>query len=93
MQMSASPMTPFWSTDSALHERPSPQSNMLMSEVKAEAVPCLQVGFALYKHMHISYHDVCYMLVTTHYSSHYTCKNHIELHLLSDHTAVHIDWK
>ena len=49
-------MTQFWSTDSALCERPSPHSYMLMSKVKAEAVPCLQVGFALYKHMHISYH-------------------------------------
>ena len=44
-----------------LHKWPSPHSNMLMSEVKAEAVPCLQVSFVLYKHMHISYH---HLLVT-----------------------------
>ena len=43
-------MTQFWSTDSALRERPSPHSSMLMSEVKAEAVRCLQVGFSLFKH-------------------------------------------
>ena len=55
MQMGTSPMTQFWSTDSApTCKWPSPQSNMQMCEVKAEAVPCLQVGFALYKHMHIS---------------------------------------
>ena len=36
-----------WSTDSALCKHPSPHSYMLMSEVKAEAVPCLQVGFTL----------------------------------------------
>ena len=54
-------MTQFWGTDSALHEQPSPHSYMLMSKVKAEAVPCLQVGFALYKHMHISYHHVSYV--------------------------------
>ena len=29
-----------------------------MYEVKAEAVPCLQVGFMLYTHMHISYHHL-----------------------------------
>ena len=56
MQISTSPMTLFWSTD-------SPWSNVLMHEVKAEAVPCLQVGFVLYKHMHISYHHVSYLLV------------------------------
>ena len=47
MQIAHLPMTQFWSTDSALHEWPSPHSNMLMSKVKAEAVPCLQVGFTL----------------------------------------------
>ena len=47
MQIAHLPMTQFWSTDSALRECPSPLSNMLMSEVKAEAVPCLQEGFAL----------------------------------------------
>ena len=47
MQIAHLPMTQFWSTDSALCERPSPLGNMLMSEVKAEAVPCLQVGFTL----------------------------------------------
>ena len=57
MQMSTSPMTQFWSTDSALTRMVFTRSNMLMSEVKAEAVPCLQVGFALYKHMHISHHQ------------------------------------
>ena len=47
MQMAHLPMTQFWSTDSALGECPSPHSCMLMSEVKAEAVPCLQVGFTV----------------------------------------------
>ena len=47
MQIAHLPMTQFWSTDSALHERPSAHSYMLMSEVKAEAVLCLQVGFTL----------------------------------------------
>ena len=47
MQIAHLPMTQFWSTDSALRERPSPHSYMLMSGVKAEAVPCLQVGFTL----------------------------------------------
>ena len=55
MQMSTSPMTQFWSTDSAPMQMAFTQSNMQMCEVKAEAVPCLQVGFAIYKHMHISY--------------------------------------
>ena len=59
MQIAHLPMTQFWSTDSALckrpsphsymhsalHKWPSPHSYMLMSKVKAEAVPCLQVGF------------------------------------------------
>ena len=44
MQIAHLAMTQFWSTDSALCERPSPHSYMLMSKVKAEAVPCLQVG-------------------------------------------------
>ena len=47
MQMAHLPMTQFWSTGSALHKQPSPHSYMLMSEVKAEAVPCLQVGFTV----------------------------------------------
>ena len=47
MQIAHLPMTKFWSTDSALCECPSPHSYMLMSKVKAEAVPCLQVGFTL----------------------------------------------
>ena len=47
MQIAHLPMTQFWSTDSALRECPSPLGNMLMSEVKAEAVPCLQVGFVM----------------------------------------------
>ena len=47
MQIAHLPMTQFWSTDSALHKCPSPHSYMLMSKIKAEAVPCLQVGFAL----------------------------------------------
>ena len=47
MQMAHLPMTQFWSTDSALCKLPSPHSSMLMSEVKAEAVPHLQVGFTL----------------------------------------------
>ena len=47
MQLAHLPMTQFWSTDSALYMHPSPHSYMLMSEVKAEAVPCLQVGFTL----------------------------------------------
>ena len=47
MQKAHLPMTQFWSTDSALCECPSPLSHMLMSEVNAEAVPCLQVGFTL----------------------------------------------
>ena len=54
MQMSTSPMTQFWSKDSAPMQTAFTQSNMQMREVKAEAVPCLQVGFTLYKHMHIS---------------------------------------
>ena len=51
MQMSTSPMTQFWSTDSAPMQM-------------AEAVLCLQVGFALYKHMRISISSVSYQLVT-----------------------------
>ena len=47
MQIAHLPMTQFWSTDSALCVRPLPHSYMLMSEVNAEAVPCLQVGFTL----------------------------------------------
>ena len=47
MQIVHLPMTQFWSIDSAPRERPSPLSYMLMSEVKAEAMPCLQVGFTL----------------------------------------------
>ena len=58
MQMSTSPMTKFWSTDSAPMWTAFTQSNMQMHEVKAEAVPCLQVGFALYKHMYISISSV-----------------------------------
>ena len=61
--MSTSPMTQFWSTDSAPMQMVFTQSNMQMCEVKAEAVPCLQVGFVLYKHMHISYHQLVLMLV------------------------------
>ena len=45
MQMSTSPMTQFWSTDSVPMQMVFTQSNMQMHEVKAEAVPCLQVGF------------------------------------------------
>ena len=55
MQISTSPVTQFWSTDSAPMQMAFTQSNMQMHGVKAEAVPCLQVGFVLYKHMHISY--------------------------------------
>ena len=63
MQMSTSPMTQSWSTDSAPMQSAFTRSNMQMNEVKAEAVPCLQVGFALYKHMHISYqHPILFML-------------------------------
>ena len=58
MQMNTSPMTQFWSTDSAPTRTAFTRSNMQMREVKAEAVPCLQVGFVLYKHMHISYHQL-----------------------------------
>ena len=47
-------MTQFWSADSAPMQTAFTQSNMQMHEVKAEAVPCLQVGFALYKHISIS---------------------------------------
>ena len=47
MQIAHLPMTQFWSTDSALCKCPSPLSYMLMSEVKAEAVLSLQVGFTL----------------------------------------------
>ena len=83
MQMSTSPMTQFWSTDSAPVQMAFTWSNMQMCDVKAEAVPCLQVGFMLYKHMHISTY--------TPYSLHCTCKHHIELHLLTDYTAVHIE--
>ena len=85
MQMSTSPMTQFWSTDSAPMQTAFTQSNMQMHEVKAEAVPCLQVGFALYKHMHTS---------TLHHTT--LCiapVNIIELHLLIDRTAVLIDQK
>ena len=46
MQIAHLPMTQFWSTDSALCKWPSPHSYML-TEVKAEAVLCLQVGFTL----------------------------------------------
>ena len=38
MQMSTSPMTQFWSTDSAPMQTAFTQSNMQMCEVKAEAV-------------------------------------------------------
>ena len=58
MQMSTSPMTQFWSTDSAPTQMTFTQSNMQMCEIKAEAVLCLKVGFVLYKHMHISYHKL-----------------------------------
>ena len=54
MQMSTSPVTQFWSTDLAPTLMAFTWSNMQMHEVKAEAVPCLQVGFMLYKHMYIS---------------------------------------
>ena len=52
-----------------------------------EAVPCLQVGFVLYKHMHISYHQLVIMLVTHQLE----ILVNIELHLLTDCTAVHIE--
>ena len=42
MQMSTSPMTQFWSTDSVPMQMAFTQSNMQMHEIKAEAVPCLQ---------------------------------------------------
>ena len=48
MQMSTSPLTQFWSTDSAPMQMAFSWSNMQMHEVKAEAVPCLQVGFTHY---------------------------------------------
>ena len=64
MQMSTSPMTQLWSTDSAPMQMAFTQSNMQMCEVKAEAVPCLQAGFMLYKHMHISISSVSYQLIT-----------------------------
>ena len=48
MQIAHLPMAQFWSTDSALCMTcPSPHSYMLMTKVKAEAVPCLQVGFTV----------------------------------------------
>ena len=50
-----------WSDGIEIHEWPSPHSSMLMSEVKAEAVRCLQVGFSLFKHRastHLSVHPV-----------------------------------
>ena len=53
-------MTRFWSTDSAPMQTAFTLSNMQMHEVKAEAVPCLQAGFTLYKHVHISYHQVVF---------------------------------
>ena len=51
-------MTQFGAQIRPLHVTAFTQSNMQMHEVKAEAVPCLQGGFALYKHMHISYHQL-----------------------------------
>ena len=62
MQIAHLPMTQFWSTDSALRECPSPLGNMLMSEVKAEAVPCLQVGFYKYStHSHTVMHTITHL--------------------------------
>ena len=46
------PMTQFWSTDSTPMQTTFPYAN------EVEAVPCLQVGFVLYKHMHISISSV-----------------------------------
>ena len=64
MQMSTSPVTQFWSTDSAPMQMAFTWSNMQMCEVKAETVLCLQVGFTLYKHLHISISRASYQLVT-----------------------------
>ena len=66
-------MTQFWSTDSAPMQKAFTQSNMQMSEVKAEAVLCLQVGFVLYKHMHISYHQLVTQLVLVNITLSCTC--------------------
>ena len=60
--MSTSPMTQFWSTDSAPMQMAFTWSNMQMHKVKAEAVQCLQVGFALYKHMQISISSASHLL-------------------------------
>ena len=70
MQMSTSPMTQFWSTDSAPMWMAFTQSNMQMHKVMAEAVPCLQVGFALYKHLHISMSLVSKYSLHNLYTSH-----------------------
>ena len=87
MQMSTSPMTQCWSTDSAPMQMAFTWSNMQIHEVKAEAVPCLQVGFMLYKHMHISISSVNQLLSCELSVS----KHHIELHLLTNCTAVHVE--
>ena len=47
MKISTSPMTQFWSRDSAPTQIAFTRSKMQMHEVKAEAMPCLQVGFTL----------------------------------------------